>query len=118
MGREWTKPTLRSCLRRMLWTMEREGLVTRPAIGLFRATIGVGYGGMGCSSEIIRSLAARLRADGGKTRMSDLLEEFTDRRIWGPGERDEHSRRILGIIRDAGCFWQDDESIGLTCDLP
>lgn len=118
MGHGWANPKMRSGLRRMLWTMEQEGLVTRPSLGVFRSTVGVGRGGLGCGSEIIRAIATYIRDQCGELFASDLVEQFIDRRIWGPDERSSRALEIIDIVRKADCFRLDGDRIGLISEQP
>jgi len=98
LGPDWLTPQKRASLRQMLRIMEGEGLVMRMSAGVFRASAGRGWGGLGSSGEIVRCISACLQECGGMMRVGDVLADFTDQRIWGPDERDGQSRYILQIV--------------------
>jgi hypothetical protein len=114
LGPDWLKPKKLTSLRQMLRIMEREGLVMRMRVGVFRALSGGGWGGLGSSEEIIRCISACLHECGGVVRVEDVLDDCTDQRIWGPDERVAQSRYICQIVREATCFRQEGEFVSLS----
>lgn len=118
LGPDWITPPKRASLRQMLRIMEKERLVMRMRVGVFRALAGSGWGGLGSSEEIVRCISACLQECGGVMRVGDVLEDFTDHRIWGPDEREGQSGRIHQIVGDTACFWQEGDHIGLASGQP
>lgn len=118
MGPHWQAPNRLACLRQLLRKMERDRLILRMGVGVYRGLAGQGSGGLGSNEEIVECISAYLRECDGVMPLGDLLHVFVDRRIWSRDERDEQSLRILKIIGYSDRFWQDGNVVGLVSEQP
>lgn len=104
LGPDWLTPQKRARLRQMLRLMEGEQLVMRMRVGLFRPIFGRGWGGLGSEEQIVCAITGCLRECGGKMEIDDVLDIFSDERVWGLNERDGQRLNILRMVMAAECF--------------
>jgi hypothetical protein len=118
LGPDWLTPQKRASLRQMLRLMEREQLVMRMRVGVFRPILGRGWGGLGSDEQIVWAITGCLLECNGKMKIADVLDIFADRRVWGQNEQESQRRNILRIVMEAESLATRGDSVYSLSERP
>lgn len=114
LGPEWLEPNKLTSLREMLRIMERERLAMRISAGLMRGVLTNGWGGFGSDTQVAHCIVGCLEECGGSMLVDDIVDTFTDRRVWGANEWEGQRNNVRRIIEASGAFAVDDGIVRLA----